>query len=77
MLLPPIKTPIYSSMRNCKGIYFAVTFLTLLPITSTPGGGGGSSTAASIEYIRVYLAIAIFIYVNIVYKRVTDIAKDI
>ena len=62
-------------MCNCGGICSAVVPLTLLPITATPGGGVAAAT--SMEYIRVYLAIAIFIYVDIVYKRVTDIVKDI
>jgi cell division septum initiation protein DivIVA len=49
--------------------------LTLLPIASILGGG--TAAAASTEYIRVYLAIAVSAYINIVYKRVTDIVKDI
>ena len=61
-------------MRNCRGIYSTITPPTLLPITGMPGG---AAAATSIEYIRAYLAIAVSIYVDIVYKRVTDIAKDI
>ena len=62
-------------MCNCRGIYFVITPLTLLPITATLGG----TTAAtiSIKYIRVYLAITISVYINIVYKKITDIVKDI
>ena len=63
-------------MRNCRGIYFTITPSTLSPITSTLGGGN-SGTAASTEYIRVYLSITIFTHINIVYKRVTNIAKNI
>ena len=61
-------------MCNCGGIYFTVIPLTLLPITATPGGA--AAAIISMEYIRVYLAIAIFIYIDIVYKRVTNIVKD-
>ena len=63
-------------MCNCGGIYFTVIPLTLLPITATPGGAAAAATT-SIKYIRVYSAITISVYVNIVYKRVTNIAKDI
>ena len=77
MFPPPIKTLICSSRRNCKDICFNITPPTLLPITGTLGGGGSSSTAANMEYIRVYLVIAISVYINIVYKRVINIAKDI
>ena len=61
-------------MRNCGGTCFAVAPLTLLPIAGTLGD---AAAAASIEYIGAYLAIAISIHVNIVCKRVTNIAKDI
>ena len=50
-------------MCNCGGIYFTVIPLTLLPITATPGGA--AAAIISMEYIRVYLAIAIFIYIDI------------
>jgi hypothetical protein len=42
-------------------------------------GAAATTTTAStsIEYIRVYLAIAISIYINIVYKQVINIVKDI
>ena len=36
-----------------------------------------TTTPAGIENIRVYLAIAISVYINIVYKQVTKIVKDI
>ena len=75
MLLPPIKTFIYSSIYNHKGTCSTITPLTLSPITSTLGGT--TAATASIKYIRVYSAIAISIYINIVYKRVTNIAKNI
>ena len=77
-ILPPfIKTPTRSSIYNRGGICSAITPPTLLPITGTPGGGSGSNTTIGIEYIEVYSAIAISIRVNIVYKRVTDIVKDV
>ena len=72
---PPIKTPTCSSMCNCRSTYFTATPLTLLPIASTLSGS--FTTTAGMEYIGVYLAITISICVNIVCKRVTDIAKDI
>ena len=75
MLPPSIKTLTYSSICNCGGIYFAVTPLTLLLITGILGGA--TIAVTSMEYIKVYSAIAISIYINIVYKRVTDIVKDI
>ena len=75
MLPPPIKTFIYSSTRNCRSTCFAVTPLTLLPIAGTLGST--TAAATSMEYIGVYLAIAISIYIDIVYKKVTDIVKDI
>ena len=61
-------------MCNCGGICFAITPPTLSPIA---GMLGGAAAATSIEYIGVYLAIAISIYIDIVYKRVTDIVKNI
>ena len=44
-------------------------------ITSIPGTT--TTASASIEYVRVYLVITISTRINIVYKRVTNIAKDI
>ena len=64
---PPIKTFIYSNIYSYKGTYSTVTPLTLSPITSTLGITT-TITSASIEYIRVYLAIAVSVYVNIIYK---------
>ena len=61
-------------MCNRGGIYSAITPPTLSPIASTPGG---ATAAASMEYIRAYLAIAVSVHVDIVHKRVTDIAKDV
>ena len=72
---PPIKTPTRSSTRNRRGTYFAITPPTLSPITSTLGAAAAATT--SMEYIGVYSAIAVSIHVDIVYKRVTNIVKDI
>jgi len=33
--------------------------------------------SASIEYIRVYSAIAVSVYINIVYKQITNMVKDV
>ena len=74
MLFFPTKTFTCSSMCNCGGIYFTIAFLTLLPIASMLGG---AAAAASIEYIRVYSAITISVHIDIVYKRVINIIKDI
>ena len=65
-------------MRSYKGIHSTTAPPTLLLIPSTPSTT--SSTAAtptSTENIKVYLAIAISAHINIVYKQVTKIAKDV
>ena len=72
---PLIKTPTCSSTRNRGSTRSTITPLTLLPIANTPGSN--SAAAASTEYVGVYLAITISIHINIVYKRVTNIAKNI
>jgi len=64
-------------MRGRKGTRFAATPLTLLLIASTLGAAITTTAFASTESIRVYLVIAVSIRVNIVYKRVTNIAKDV
>ena len=66
MFPPFIKTPICSNMHNCRGTCFAVTPPTLSPITGTLGGAATAVTG--MEYIRVYSAIAVSVYINIVYK---------
>jgi len=55
-------------MRGYRGTQSAATPLTLLLITSTPGITIAATTSASMESIRVYLAIAVSTYINIVYK---------
>jgi len=65
---PPIKTPTCSSMRSRRGTYSAAASLTLLLITSMLGTAVTITTSVSIESIRVYLAIAISVHINIVYK---------
>ena len=74
---PPIKTPTYSNTRGRKGTRSTTAPLTLLPIASTPGTTITATAFASIESVRVYLAITISARINIVYKRVTNIAKDV
>ena len=65
-------------MRSCKGIYFAAAPLTLSLIPGTPGAASSTAaTSASTENIGVYLAITISTRVDIVYKQITKIAKDI
>ena len=64
-------------MCSRRGIRFAAS-PTLLLIPGTPSTAfSTAATPASIENIRVYLAIAMFTRVNIVCKRVTKIAKDV
>ena len=55
-------------MRSRKGTRSIATPPTLLLISSTPNTTFSTITPASIENIKVYLAIAISIYINIVYK---------
>ena len=74
---PPIKTPTRSSIYSRRGTRSTTTPPTLLPITGTPGTAITTTASAGAGSIRVYLAIAVFIYINIVYKQVTNIAKDI
>ena len=72
------KTPTCSNMYSYRGTYFAATFLTLSLILGTPSAAfGTTATFTSIGNIRVYLIIAISTRVNIIYKWVTKIAKDI
>ena len=64
-------------MRSYRGICFATPF-TLLLIPGTPGAAFSTTTTpASMENVKVYSAIAISIRVDIVYKQVTEIVKDI
>jgi hypothetical protein len=65
-------------MRSRRGIRSVAAPPTLLLIPSTPSiGSSTTTTPTSTENIRVYLAIAISIHVNIVYKRVAKVVKDI
>jgi len=64
-------------MRGHRGTRSTATPLTLLPIASTPGATITATTSASTESVRVYLVIAISTRINIVYKRVTNIVKDV
>ena len=65
-------------MRSRKGIHSTAAPPTLSLIPSTPSAA--SSTAATptgTENIRVYSAIAVSVCVNIVYKWVTEIIKNV
>src|SRR5882757_5227468 len=65
-------------MRSRKGTRSIATPPTLLLIPSTPSAASSTTvTPTSTENIRVYLVIAISIYVNIVYKRVAKVVKDV
>jgi len=65
-------------MRSRKGIYSTAAPPTLLLISSTPGAASSTTaTFTSTENVKVYSVIAVSARVNIVYKWVTEIAKDI
>ena len=64
-------------MRGYRGTHSAATPLTLLPIASTPDTAITTTTSASMKSVGVYLAITISTHINIVYKQVTNIAKDV
>jgi hypothetical protein len=64
-------------MRSYKGTRSIATSPTLLLIPSTSSTISGTITPTSIENIRVYLAITISIYINIVYKWVAKVVKDV
>ena len=69
---PPIKTPTHGGTRSYKGTCSAVALPTLLPIAGKPG-----AATAGREYIKVYSAIAVSACVNIVRKKVINMAEDI
>ena len=64
-------------MYGRRGISSTAVPLTLLPIASTLDAAVTATASAGAGSIRVYLAITISMRINIVYKRVTNIAKDI
>ena len=65
-------------MRSRRGTRSVATPSTLLLIPSTPSVSSSTTTTpTSTENIRVYLVIAISARINIVYKRVAKVVKDI
>ena len=64
-------------MRSYKGTHSVATPPTLSLIPSTPSAASSTITPASTENVRVYLAITISARVNIVYKRVAKVVKDV
>ena len=64
-------------MYSRRGTCFTATPPTLSPIAGTPGTTIAVTASTSTGSIRVYLAMAISARINIVYKQITDIAKDI
>ena len=70
-------TNIYTCIIPFLEISPPLKTFTLLLIPSTPGASNTATASANIEYVRVYSAITISIYVDIVYKWVTKIVKDI
>jgi len=56
-------------MRNHKDIYFTIAPPIFLLIPSTPSTiSNTTATPTSTENIKMYLAIAVSIHINIVYK---------
>ena len=65
-------------MRSRRGTRSAIAPPTLLLIASTRSAASSTAVApTSTENVRVYLVIVVSMRVNIVYKRVTKIVKDI
>ena len=64
-------------MRSRKGTRSVAAPPTLLLIPSTPSTASSTITPTSTENIRVYLVITVSVYINIVYKRVAGVVKDI
>jgi hypothetical protein len=64
-------------MYSYKGTCSIAAPPTLLLIPSTPSTTSSTITPASTENIRVYLVIAISARVNIVYKWVARVVKDV
>ena len=65
-------------MRSYRGTRSTVAPPTLLLIAGTRSTASSTAAApASIENVGVYLAITVSARVNIVYKRVTKIVKDV
>ena len=74
---PLIKTPTHSSIYGRRSTCFTAAPLTLLPIASMLDAAVAAAASGGTGSIKVYLAIAISIRIDIVYKQVTNIAKDI
>jgi hypothetical protein len=64
-------------VRSHKGTRSIAAPPTLLLIPSIPSTTSSTITPTSIENARVYLAITISARINIVYKWVAKVAKDI
>ena len=74
---PPLKTFICSNIYSYKGTHFTVPS-TLFLIPNTPSTVSNTiTTPISLENIIMYLVITVFIYINIIYKQITKIVKDI
>jgi len=64
-------------MRGRRGTRFAAAPPTLSPIAGMPGAAVAAAASAGTESVGVYLAIAVSAHIDIVCKRVTNIAKDV
>ena len=65
-------------MRSHRGTYSTTAPPTFLLIPGMPSPTSSIiTTPTSTENVRVYLVIAIFIYIDIVYKQVAEVVKDI
>ena len=63
-------------MRGYRGTHSIIAFLIILPIASMLSAIIAFATFTSTESVRVYLAIAIFVCINMVYKQITKLVKD-
>ena len=64
-------------MHGRRGTRSTTAPLTLSLIASTLGTTVAAAASTSTRSVRVYLVIAVSTRINIVYKRVTNIAKDV
>ena len=75
---PPIKTPTYNNTHDCKNTHFAVAPPIFLLIAGMLGATAAATVAfANTRNVGVYWAIAVSVCIDIVYKQVVNMAKDV